>query len=128
MLVLPISVYLDELLQDGSLTAIATLGEFGRVVIMTVHTALVLVVAVRSPKNGWAHGTREMLNVILSVQSGNVRPAKSLAALVAEQIESSEVVCFAQWVLPGGLLRHGEEFGGDNLATVLCAVSTGLDT
>ena len=35
---------LDELLQDGSLTPIALLREFGRVVVVAVHIAFVLVV------------------------------------------------------------------------------------
>jgi hypothetical protein len=46
MLVLPIAKNLHELLKDRCLTAIASLGEFGGVVIVTVYAAFVLVVAV----------------------------------------------------------------------------------
>lgn len=46
MLVLPITKDFDKLLEDRGLASIATLRKFGRVVVVTVDTAFVLVVAV----------------------------------------------------------------------------------
>ena len=67
MLVLSIAENFDELLQDRRLATIAPLCKLGRIVIVAVHTALVLVVAVRSPKNRGTDRTCEMLDVVLSV-------------------------------------------------------------
>lgn len=47
MLVLTIAEDLDELLEDGRLAAIAPLRKLGRVVVVAVDAALVLIVAVR---------------------------------------------------------------------------------
>ena len=46
MLVLAVSEDFDELLKDCCLTAVASLSESGGVVIVTVHIAFVLIVAV----------------------------------------------------------------------------------
>jgi hypothetical protein len=46
MLVLPIAEDFDELLQDRCLAAIAALSELGRVVVVAVDAAFVLIVAV----------------------------------------------------------------------------------
>jgi hypothetical protein len=46
MLILPVAVYLDELLEDGRLTAVASLCKLGGIVKVAVDAALVLVVAV----------------------------------------------------------------------------------
>jgi len=72
MLILSIPKYLDELLENGGLTAVASLGELGRVVVMTVNSAVVFVVTILSTKHGWTYGTGEMLNVIFSVQGCDV--------------------------------------------------------
>lgn len=44
---------------------------------------------------------------------------------MAQQVEAAEVVGLAERILAGGLLGHGEELGGDNLAAVLEVVSVG---
>lgn len=81
MLVLSIAEDFDELLQDGCLTAIAPLCKLGRIVIMAVHAALVLVVTVGSSEYGGTDGTREMLDVVLSVQRRDIGAAESLATI-----------------------------------------------
>ena len=73
VLILPIPENLDELLQDRSLTAIASLGVLGRIMIMTVHLAFMFIVAVLRPKDGRADGACKMLDVILAIQGRYVR-------------------------------------------------------
>ena len=63
---------LDELLQDGSLTTIALLRKFGRVVVMAVHIAFVLVVGILCTKDSRAYTASEMLNVVFAVHGSNV--------------------------------------------------------
>lgn len=54
VLVLSISEYLDKLLEDGRLAAIAPLSESCRVMIMAENVALMFVVAVLGAKDGRA--------------------------------------------------------------------------
>ena len=119
MLVLSISENLDKLLENGRLAAIAPLGKLGRVVVVAVDTALVLVVAVRGAEDGRTDGTGKVLDVVFAVKSGDVGAAQSLSTLEAQQVESSEIVGLAQRVLARGLLGNGKEFGGNNLVAVL---------
>jgi hypothetical protein len=67
MLVLAIPKDLDELFQNRCLTAVTPLGEFGRVVVVTVDASLVLVVAVRGAENSRAYGAGKVLNVVFAV-------------------------------------------------------------
>lgn len=39
----------------------------------------------------------------------------------AKEVEPSKIVCLAEGVLPGGLVRNGEELGCNNFAAVLDA-------
>jgi hypothetical protein len=87
--------------------------------VVAVHAPLVLVVAVRSAKHGGAHGACEVLDMVFPIERCDVGATKGLPALEAKQVEPSEVICFAQWVLAGWLLGDGEKFGSDNLAAVL---------
>lgn len=63
------------------MAAIASLSELGRVVVMAVYLALVLVITVLSSKDGRADGAGEMLNVIFVVQSRDVGSSESASAL-----------------------------------------------
>ena len=54
MLILAVAKDLDELFEDGSLATVAALGELGRVVVVTIHIAIMLVIAVLSPKDSRA--------------------------------------------------------------------------
>jgi hypothetical protein len=72
MLIHAIPEDLYELLQYGCLTSVALLRELGRVVVMAVHAAFVLVVGVLGAKNGRTYRTGEVLDVVLSVQRGDV--------------------------------------------------------
>lgn len=126
MLVLAIAVDLDELLEDGCLAAVAALGKLGRVVIVAVNATFMLVVAVRGAEHGGTYRAGEVLDVVFALEGGNVRAAEGLSALVAQQVESAEVVGLAERVLARGLLGDGEELGGDNLAAVLEIVSVVL--
>lgn len=123
VLVLPVAEYLDELLEDGCLAAITPLSELGRVVVVTEHVALVLVIAVRGAEDGRTHGASEMLNVIFSIQGGDVGAPQSLAAVEAEQVEPLEVIGLAERVLARRLVWYRKELGGDNFTAILCWVS-----
>lgn len=119
VLVLPIPVYLYELLENRRLTATTSLGELGRVMIMTVHATLVLVIAVRGAKDGGTYGTREMFNVVFTVQCRNVRPPECLAAVITQEVKAAEIIRLAQGELSWGLFGHGEKFRGNDLVTIL---------
>lgn len=67
MLVLAIAENLDKLLEDGRLAAIASLSEFGRVVVMTIYVSLVFVVAVLGAKHGRTYRAGEVLDVIFTL-------------------------------------------------------------
>jgi hypothetical protein len=90
---------------------------------MAVHTAFVLVVTVGSPEYGGTDRTREMLDMVLSVQSRDIRAAESLATVKTQQVQSFEVVGLAEGVLARRLVRNREELGGDDFAAVLGLVS-----
>lgn len=64
-----------------------------------------------------------MLDVVLALKSSDVGATEGLTTFVAQQVESAEIVRLAQGVLSRGLLGNGEEFGGYDLAAVLCVVS-----
>jgi hypothetical protein len=43
-----------------------------------------------------------------------------LATVVTQEVEPAEIISLAERILARRLLRNGEEFGGDDLAAVLC--------
>lgn len=67
--------------------------------IMAIHLALMLVVAVLSTKNRWAYRAGEMIDVIFPIQCGNVRTTKCTVALEANEIEPAEIVRFTKRIL-----------------------------
>lgn len=69
MLVYTVPEDLYELLQDGCLASVALLRKLGGVVIVAINAPLVLVVGVLGTKYSRTHRAREMLNVVLAVQS-----------------------------------------------------------
>jgi hypothetical protein len=120
VLVLAVSEDFNKLLEDCRLAAIAALGKLGRVVVVAVHLAVVLVVAVLGAKDGRAEGAGEVVNMILSLQGGDVGPSQGAAALVAKEAETPEVIRLAEGVLAFSVLVVGrEELGRDDLAAVL---------
>lgn len=51
-----------------------------------------------------------MINVVLAVESRDIRSAQRLATLVAEEVESPEIVGFAKRILSvSGIVFGGEE-------------------
>lgn len=73
---------LDKLLQDCSLTPIASLRKSSGVVEVAVHAAFVFIVRILCSKDCRTHGTREVFDVVLLVQRSDVRPAQRSAAIV----------------------------------------------
>lgn len=72
MLVLTIAENFHELFEYSSLTTIALLRESRRIMIVTVHAALMLIVAIPSSEDCRAYGACEMLDVVLPLQGCNV--------------------------------------------------------
>ena len=73
VLVLTIPENLNELLQNRSLASVAALGEFGRIMIVAVDHAVVLVIAISSPKRRRTDRAGKMVNVVFPVKSGHIR-------------------------------------------------------
>lgn len=111
MLVLSVPEDFHELLQNGSLTTVASLSKLCRVVIVAVHLSFVFVVAILSPKDGRAHGTSEVFDVVLALKRRNVRASQCATTLEAEEVKTPEVVSLTQWVLAlAVLIIDREEF------------------
>jgi hypothetical protein len=55
MLILSVSVDFNELFEDGRGAAIAVLSKLRRVVVVTVYSFVVLVIAILGPKYSFAH-------------------------------------------------------------------------
>ncbi len=94
--------------------------------VMAKDTAFMLVVAVGSSEDGGTYRASEMFNVVFAVQSGDVRAPKSLSAVEAEEVKSTEIIDLAQRVLAWWLFGDRKEFGGDYLAAVLDDCYVGL--
>lgn len=95
MLVLPVAEDLDKLLEDGDLTPVTALGELGRVVVVTVNVAVVLIIAVLCAEYCVTERAGEVVDVILAVESRDVGASQRTSALIAQQVETSKVVCLA---------------------------------
>lgn len=119
MLVLAVSEDFDKLLENGGLTAIASLGEFGGIVVVAIDVSLVFVVAVLGAKDGWTYGTCKVLNVVFTIQCGDIGSSQGTSASMTEEVEAAEIVSLAKRVLIRGLIGHGEEFGGNHLSAIL---------
>lgn len=120
MLVLAITEDLDKLLENGGMTSMAPLCKLGRIVEMAVDLALVFIVGVLCTEDRWAHGAGEMLNVVLAIQGCNVGATESTTTLVAQKVQSPEIVRLAEGKLAGSVIRvNGEELGGNNFTTIL---------
>jgi len=92
MLILPISEYLNKLLEDGCLTSIAALCELRRIVVVAIDFAVVLVVTVLRTKNGRTDRTGEVFDVIFALKGCNVRASQRATAFEAQEIEATKVV------------------------------------
>lgn len=82
MLILTITINLDKLLEDRRLTSETALSKLCRVMVMTVDLPLMLVVAVLRSKYRWTHRAREVVDVVLLVEGGNVRTTKRRVTLI----------------------------------------------
>lgn len=110
MLILAVAEYLYKLLEDCCLTTIASLSELGRIVIVAEDLVIVLIVTILSSKYRWTYRTGKMVDMVFSVEGSNVRPAKSSITLVADEIQSSEVVGLAKRILTlGAFFIYREE-------------------
>lgn len=102
----------------------APLGKLGRIVEVTVHLVLMLVVRILRAKHCRAYGAGKVLNVVFSIQSRDVRATQGATTRVTEELQSSEVVRFTQRILLGFVFSvDREKFRCDNLATILFTTS-----
>ena len=108
---------LDELFEDGRIASGAFRRPSGRIVIMAEHVSLVFVIAILRPEQRRADAACEVLDVVLLVAGGDVRPAESGTARGADEVETTEVVAFAERLLAVGRV-DGEEFLSDDVAAV----------
>ena len=98
----------------------AALGELSRVMEMTVDLPFVLVVGVLSSKHRGTHRTGKVLDMVFAVQCCDIRPAQSSATLVAQEVQSPEVIRFTEWELARAILRvDRKELGCDDFPAVL---------
>ena len=134
-----VSVDLDELFQDSG-AAPGTLGRKPRrVVVMAIDIPVVFVVRVMRPKQGGAYRASEVFHVILLVwkRSGSNRSSMEVwisygrtagsnitspqchTTFSADEVQTSEVIPLAQWVLLRILAFDGEKLGGYHIPTIL---------
>ena len=119
MLVLSIAEDFNKLLENGSLTTIATLRELCGIMKVTVDFSIMLVVAILGAKYCRTYRTGEMFDVIFAVKRCDVGTPESAAAFEAKKVQTSEVVCLTERKLSRSILRvDRKEFRSDNLSTV----------
>lgn len=123
MLILTVAEDFDKLFEDSCLTAIASLSEFGRVMVVAVYVSFVFIVAVLCTKDSRAYRAGKMLDMVFAVERGDVRSTEGASTCMTEQVQSAEVICFAKRVLIRRLFWDGEEFRCDYFAAVLNTVS-----
>src|SRR3569833_3137639 len=76
---------LDKLLEDGGLAAIAPLCELGRIVVVAVYLAVMLVIAVLSTEHGVAEGAGEVVDMIFALEGSDVGTSQGATALMAQE-------------------------------------------
>lgn len=67
-----VAVNLDELFENGGLTAIALLSKLSRVMVVTVYFPIVLVIRVLGAKNCRTDTAGKMLDMVFTVECCNV--------------------------------------------------------
>lgn len=72
VLVFAISENLDELFKNGSLTALASLRKLGGVMVMTIHTSIVFIVAVLSSKDSRAQRAGKVVDMIFPIECRDI--------------------------------------------------------
>jgi hypothetical protein len=78
---------------------------------MTIDLSIMLVVAVLCTEHSWTHGTREVVDVVFPIKGCDVRSTQSSITLVANEVQSSKVIGFAEGVLALTILFiNWEEF------------------
>jgi hypothetical protein len=62
---------------------------------MAIDLAVVFVVTVLRSEHSWAYGAREVIDVVLLIQSSDIRSSECSITFLADKIQSSEVIGFA---------------------------------
>ena len=134
-----VSVDLNELFQDRSAASGTLGGKPRRVVVMAVDIPIVFVIRVMRPKQSRAYRASEVLHVILLVwkrsnsingttrawkryghtAGSNITSPQCHATLGTDEVQTSEVIPLAQWVLISIRAFYRKEFGGHDIPTIL---------
>jgi hypothetical protein len=120
-LVLSISKYFDVLLEDTACTALTYLRKCV-VVVMTVRLAFVLVVAVLRAKRKATYVASKVFDMVLAIESRDETATQWAPTVIAQQIETTKVICLTQWVLAVAitvLIFYWKELRGNDLAALL---------
>lgn len=73
MLILPIAEYLDELLENSSVTAVASLRKLCRVMEMAIDLTIMFIITVLGAKDSWAYRTSKMIDMVFLVKCRDIR-------------------------------------------------------
>lgn len=120
VLILAIAENLDKLLQDGGVTAVASLSKLGGIMEMAVYLALMLVIGILGAEYRGTYGASKMLDVVLAVQGRDVGAAERTTTFVTEQVQTSEIINFTKGVLSTAFLCFDrKEFGRNDLTAIL---------
>jgi hypothetical protein len=120
-LVLSISKYFDELLEDSACTALTYLRKCA-VVVLTVRLAFVFVVAVLRAKRKATYVASKVFDMVLAIESLDESVTQCTPTVIAQQIETTKVICLTQWVLAVAitvLIFYWKELRGNVLAAIL---------
>lgn len=134
-----VSVDLDELFQDRGAASGALGRKPRRIVVMAIDIPVVLVVRVMRPKQGRAYRASEVLHVILLVwkksssvrgtttawtrsgptAGGDITSPQGHTTFGTDEVQTSEVIPLAQWMLISIRALDREELRGHHVPTIL---------
>lgn len=72
VLILTIAEYLNKLFKDRGVTAVASLGELCRVMVVAVDLAFMFIVGILGTEDSWTHRAGEVFDMILAVQGCDI--------------------------------------------------------
>ena len=108
-----------KLLQYRRLTALTPSCKLCRVVVVTIHLPVVLIIAVLRAEDCRTYAAGEVLDMIFPVERCYIGSTQRATTCMAQQVEASKVVGLAEWVCIFHLIIDREELLRDNCAAVL---------
>lgn len=87
---------------------------------MAIDLSIMFIITILRSKYCGAYRAGKVVYVVLSIEGCDIGSAKGAVAFMANQIESSEIICLAEGILPFSVFFvNRKELRGDDLATVL---------